>query len=214
MTEEKDGPVHYQVSVTGRQAAAFFLVLLAALGLSFFFGMKTGSAARRGPDPITALTAHSDIPVPTVPPADGGGRETPVPTEVPIGFDAPAPREDPRPVVRELAPPTATPAPRAATPTPRAEPGPARAESAESAQEHGPFWVQILVTSSARKADDLARKLKGEGFPPDVAPVPGKDGLFRVRIGPYADRPKAEAAAAKVTKAEKLTEKLLIVPGK
>ena len=56
MTEEKDGPVHYQVSVTGRQAAAFFLVLLAALGLSFFFGMKTGAAAKRGPDAVTALT--------------------------------------------------------------------------------------------------------------------------------------------------------------
>ena len=65
MTEEKEGPVHYQVSVTGRQAAAFFLVLLASLGLSFFFGMKTGAAATKGPDRVSALAAQSDIPVPT-----------------------------------------------------------------------------------------------------------------------------------------------------
>ena len=57
MTEEKAAPVHYQVAVTGRQAAAFFLVLLGALGLSFFFGMKTGAAAKRGPDAVTALAA-------------------------------------------------------------------------------------------------------------------------------------------------------------
>ncbi len=35
--------------MTGRQAAASSCVLLAALGLSFFFGMKTGAAAKKGP---------------------------------------------------------------------------------------------------------------------------------------------------------------------
>jgi cell division septation protein DedD len=222
VTEEKDGPVHYQVSVTGRQAAAFFLVLLAALGLSFFFGMKTGAAARRGPDPVSALAAQSDIPVPTVSPADDGGRATPVPTEVPIGFDAPPvrareasptpeppPRDDPRPVVRELAAPTVPPQPKATVAPPR----PAEAGPGEAAREAGPFWVQILVTGSAEKADGLSKKLKADGFKSDVSLVPGRKGLFRVRIGPYPDRAKAEAAATKVTKAEKLKDKPIVVPG-
>lgn len=218
MIEEKDGPVHYQVSVTGRQAAAFFLVLLASLGLSFFFGMKTGAAARRGPDPVSALAAQSDIPVPTAPASDGSGRATPVPTEVPIGFDTPpparvreaaprpepTPREDPRPVVRELASPTPA----------RPTPAPARAETAEAARDDGPFWVQILVTGSAEKADGLSKRLKASGFPSDVSVVPGREGLFRVRIGPYPDRAKAEAAVTKVTKAEKLQDKPIVVPGK
>lgn len=224
MTEEKDDPVHYQVSVTGRQAAAFFLVLLAALGLSFFFGMKTGAAARRGPDPVSALAAQSDILVPTLPPADGGGRATPVPTEVPIGFATPPParvreaaakpelppREDPRPVVRELAAPTAAPLPKATVAPPR----PGEAAPGAAGRDDGPFWVQILVTGSAEKADGLSKKLKAGGFPSDVSLVPGREGLFRVRIGPYPDRARAEAAVTKVTKAEKLQDKPIIVPGK
>ena len=218
MTEEKDGPVHYQVSVTGRQAAAFFLVLLGALGLSFFFGMKTGAAAKRGPDPISALTAQSDIAVPAAEAAGEGLRATPVPTEAPIGFDAPTkseppaapepaartePRaEEPKPVVKEARPePTEPPAPKAESP--KAAPAKAEAPKAAAAEE-GPFWVQVLVTKSAQKADGLAKKLKADGFKPDVALVPGKQGLFRVRVGPYADRPKAEAGAKKVEKLEKL----------
>ena len=218
MTEEKDGPVHYQVSVTGRQAAAFFLVLLGALGLSFFFGMKTGAAAKRGPDPISALTAQSDIAVPAAEAAGEGPRSTPVPTEAPIGFDAPTkseppaapepaartePRaEEPKPVVKEARPePTEPPAPKAESP--KAAPAKAEAPKAAAAEE-GPFWVQVLVTKSAQKADGLAKKLKADGFKPDVALVPGKQGLFRVRVGPYADRPKAEAGAKKVEKLEKL----------
>lgn len=218
MTEEKDGPVHYQVSVTGRQAAAFFLVLLGALGLSFFFGMKTGAAAKRGPDPISALTAQSDIAVPAAEAAGEGPRSTPVPTEAPIGFDAPTkseppaalepaartePRaEEPKPVVKEARPePTEPPSPKAESP--KAAPAKAEAPKAAAAEE-GPLWVQVLVTKSAQKADGLAKKLKADGFKPDVALVPGKQGLFRVRVGPYADRPKAEAGAKKVEKLEKL----------
>src|SRR5258706_8888698 len=57
------GPVHYQISITGRQAAAFFLALLVALGLAFFFGMKTGAAARHGD--VAAVSASIDSPQPS-----------------------------------------------------------------------------------------------------------------------------------------------------
>ncbi|HYN43742.1 MAG TPA: SPOR domain-containing protein [Thermoanaerobaculia bacterium] len=227
MTEEKDGPVHYQVSVTGRQAATFFLCLLAALGLSFFFGMKTGAAAKKGPDPIAALTAQSDISVPAVEVESRGDRATQEPTEAPIGFEAAtpvppatkppktsvpeeraAPVEEPK--IVELAPePTAVPARKAlATPVPEKEP-------AASKQGDEALWVQIVVTSDAEKADALAKKLRTDGFKPVVSPVTGKKGLsFRVRIGPYSSRSAAEAAAAKVQKAEKLQTKPIIVAGK
>ncbi|MBK9088444.1 MAG: SPOR domain-containing protein [Holophagales bacterium] len=227
MIEEKDGPVHYQVSVTGRQAAAFFLGLLAALGLSFFFGMKTGAAARKGPDPIAALTAQSDISVPSVDPESRGDKATPEPTEAPIGFEAAtpaptapkapktsvpeeraAPVEEPK--IVELAPePSAVPTRRTAS-APGPEVQPAAAKKGDEA-----LWVQIVVTSDAEKADALAKKLKSDGFNPVVSPVTGKKGLsFRVRVGPYSSRATAEAAAAKVQKAEKLQTKPIIVPGK
>ena len=248
MTDEKEGPVHYQVSVTGRQAAAFFLVLLAALGLSFFFGMKTGAAAKRGPDVATALAAQSDIPVPRVP-GEGEAVETPipVPTEVPIGFEPtaghggaahgqpaakeeapsrsePPARQEPKPVVQELAPtappkPTAVPAKPAAAPAKptaapaKATPPPKAAEKPAPAEEEGTFWVQVLVTKSAEKADGLSKKLKADGFKPDVSLVPGKQGLFRVRVGPYGDRAKAEAGEKKVEKLEQL-EATIVPAGK
>jgi DedD protein len=227
VTEEKDGPVHYQVSVTGRQAAAFFLGLLAALGLSFFFGMRTGAAAKRGMDPISALTAQSDISVPAAERESRGDKAKTEPTEAPIGFEAAtpvppvtkvpktsvpeeraAPVEEPK--IVELAPgPTAVPARKAlASPVPEKEPTAAK-------QGDEAFWVQIVVTSDAAKADALAKKLKTDGFKSVVSPVTGKKGLsFRVRIGPYSSRATAEAAATKVEKAEKLQTKPIVVPGK
>jgi len=230
VTEEKDGPVHYQVSVTGRQAATFFLGLLAALGLSFFFGMKTGAAAKRGMDPISALTAQSDIAVPAAEPERRGDRATPAPTEAPIGFEAAAPEP---PATK----PPATKAPKASVPEPRApkveepkivelapEPTavPTRKPSATAVPVKEPaaakqgdetFWVQVLVTGSAEKADGLSKKLKADGFKPDVSLVPGKKELFRVRVGPYSDRAKAEAGSKKVEKLEKL-ETTIVAPGK
>ncbi len=216
MTEEKDLPVHYQVSVTGRQAAAFFLVLLGALGLSFFFGMKTGAAAKRGPDAVTALAAQSDLPV--RPEADEDAAPTPAPTEAPLGFgSAPepvrrrdvAPTPQPEPVVREE--PAPAPVVKEVSPEPTAVPK--AVAPAPARGENGPFWVQLLVTRSAEKADTLAKKLKRDGFRSDVSLVPGKKGLFRVRVGSYPDRARAEAAAKKVQAAEKLGTRPIVVPG-
>ncbi|MBK9968239.1 MAG: SPOR domain-containing protein [Holophagales bacterium] len=238
MTEEKAAPVHYQVAVTGRQAAGFFLCLLAALGLSYFFGMKTGAAAKRGLDPISALTAQSDIPVPTAEPEGRGEKPAPEPTESPIGFVAatpepareptaavpPTPRDTPKPAVREeplpleepkvvelAPPPTVVPTRKAvATAVPAKEPA---ATKQAAKQGDDLFWVQVLVTSSPEKADGLSKKLKTDGFKPDVALVPGKKALFRVRVGPYPDRAKAEAGAKRVEKLEKL-ETTIVAPGK
>jgi DedD protein len=154
-------------------------------------------------------------------------KAAPETTEAPIGFEAATPvppatkvpktslpeeRATPvgEPKIVELAPePTAVPARKAqATPVPEKEPAAAK-------QGGEALWVQIVVTSNAEKADGLAKKLEADGFKPVVSPVTGKKGLsFRVRIGPYSSRATAEAAAAKVQKAEKLQTKPIIVPGK
>mgnify|MGYP001062122166 CR=1 FL=1 len=89
-----------------------------------------------------------------------------------------------------------------------------RVAGRRAAAEAGPFWVQLLGTSSAEKADALAKKLKVDGFRPDVSVVPGKKGLFRVRIGPYPDRTQAEAEMKKALALEKLDSKPFISTGK
>jgi cell division septation protein DedD len=61
----------------------------------------------------------------------------------------------------------------------------------------------VLATKKAQAADELMKRLKNEGFAADVSAVPGKDGWFRVRVGPFKDRSKAEATVRKI----KLTDK-------
>jgi cell division septation protein DedD len=198
-------PVHYQISVTGRQAAFFFLLLLVALALAFFFGMRTGAAARKGPGAVATLATASDLPVPTLAPSESP-REEKRPAEEALGFAA-----DKRVALKEAAAaatpapaPTAVPSPKppAATAAPPAKEAPAKAAPAKSAPK-GPFWVQVLATKKAQVADDLMKRLKDEGFAADISAVPGKDGWFRVRVGPFKDRAKAEATARKI----KLTDK-------
>ena len=202
MTEEKDGPVHYQVSVTGRQAAAFFLGLLAALGLSFFFGMKTGAAAKKGPDPISALTAQSDIAGAGGRTGDGGARRRRRCRRRRRSASRPRPRRrraDERRREGRAGPP------KSGRPAPRAEDRGARAGTDGRADaEDGARSRPGEGAAAAKKGDEallgpdrrhvqtprrrttLAKKLKADGFKPVVSPVTGKKGLsFRVRVGPY-----------------------------
>ncbi len=77
----------------------------------------------------------------------------------------------------------------------------------------GPFYVQVLATKNAAAADDLAKRLKGEGFAADVAVIPGKPGWFRVHVGPFKDRAKAEALAKKIKATDKQIKNVpLVVP--
>lgn len=205
MTEENPG-VHYQISVTGRQAAAFFFLLLVALTLAFYFGMRTGAAAKKGPGAAATLAQASDIPVPTMPPAAGAPPEKPA-EEPKLGFaeggKGPAPEapksEPPKPSATAPPPPPPTAAP--ATPTPK-----------PPAKKEGPFYVQVLATQKADVADEMTKKLRADGFSADVTPVPNKPGWFRVRVGPFADRAKADAAAGKIQKVEKTKNRPIVVP--
>jgi cell division septation protein DedD len=208
---EKSAPVHYQISITGRQAGFFFLLLLAALGLSFFFGMKTGAAAKKGPGGAAAVIASaSDIPVPTLAPAEGL-REEKKPDDT-LGIKAEEKRAAEAAPVPVAAPTAVPPTPAPPTPTAAPVPTPKPAAAAKPAPK-GPFYVQILATKDAAKADELAKRLKDEGFNADVAVIAGKPGWFRVHVGPFKDRAKAEALAKKIKATDKQIKNVpLVVP--
>jgi len=208
-------PVHYQISVTGRQAGFFFLLLLAALALAFFFGMKTGAAARKGPGAVATLVNASDLPVPTLAPSDGpretrkSGSASEGPGEEALGFAAekraalkaaagaatPAPLPTPVPALQP-------PVPTAALPVLQKDTPPKEAPVRKVASK-GPFYVQVLATKKAPAADELRKRLNDEGFAADVSAAPGKEGWFRVRVGPFKDRAKAEATAKKIKATDK-----------
>lgn len=230
-----DGAVHYQISITARQAAAFFVVLLLSLGLAFFFGMKTGAAAKRAGDPATRLAAASDLPVPTAVPIEE-------PAEKPdedrrLGFEKAKPTpaekasvsEPPRTEPQEQ--PTATPVPPKPTPEPKptktekpaVEKTPVKAPvekpaaektverpvvekpAAEKAAVDKPgasrkeaWYLQVFATKSIAAAEKLSDRLKQAKLRCDVSTDPSGSGVYRVRVGPYAEKAQAEAAKKKV----------------
>src|SRR5512135_3693220 len=166
-----DGPaaVHYQISITGRQAGVFFLLLLAALGLSFFFGMRTGAAARKGPGSSGAVIASaSDAPVPTLAPADVPREERKPDDSLGIKPEekkAAAAEEREARDAKKAAEPAPTPVPPTpmptAAPAPTHKPAPAAkaaakptAKPAAKPAPKGPFYVQILATKNAAAADE------------------------------------------------------------
>jgi cell division protein FtsN len=228
------GPVHYQISITGRQAAAFFLALLVALGLAFFFGMKTGAAARHGD--VAAVSASNDS-IASGPRAEKEepSKATQATDDRKLGFaplkpepseeaskeptKPPTKSEPPRPKPTEGAEPSPEPtaAPKAVAVSPTRPPAPEpthapKAEPTKAPEKGTPFFVQVLATKSPETADDLAKKLKKAGFKADVSEIPNRPGWFRVRVGPYPDKAKAQAAAKKIQAAEKSIKKPMVVP--
>lgn len=230
MTEppQEEEVVHYNISMTAKQAAAFFVVLLVALSLAFFFGMKTGAAARRsqGAEPGTSISELArDEKKPAVIEADRTGdagekkasRSQP---EIPAG-KAPEPSfgfsdetdrkassgSGPGKTEPPAAKTTSTTAPvptKPATPSRTAVPTPAttaKSTPTEKAAAKEQLFVQVLATNDPAKADQLRKQLKEAGFKTaDVSPVPGKADLFRVRTGPYSDRATAEKVIERLKK--------------
>lgn len=232
----EDPVVHYQISITARQAATFILGLLGALGLAFFFGMKTGASAKPAPDALTRLSEASDLPVPTA--TDEGTNPNPrrtdpdrnlgfapAPKSAPAAAPPPAPTATSTATVSEPPPPekvavkaapTAAPEPaepvkptaavtavKAATEIPTAAP-------TKSAPKKDAWWVQVFASNNAASCDEVAARLRRAKLPADISVHPQKKGWFRVRVGPYADKARADAAAKKVVEADKSVKKPIV----
>lgn len=106
----------------------------------------------------------------------------------------------PPPIVEEAPPkpaPKATPTQRAPTP---AKPEPRRAETTAPAPapEDG-FVVQVFSSGDQTQATRVRDKLQTSGYSAFLSPVEvNTQTMYRVRVGPYADRAEAETAAARV----------------
>jgi len=118
--------------------------------------------------------------------------------EVPIGLSVPAtilpsPAATPAPAIAAVPEERMlTPAP---TPTPKTEPKPA-------AKSLGSYYVQVGIFVNAASARRLERQLRDKKFGVVVDQLnrSGKE-MFRVRVGPEANRAAANALAKKLTDA-------------
>jgi cell division septation protein DedD len=88
---------------------------------------------------------------------------------------------------------------------PVAAPPPAGPEASTTVPPGRSFSVQVGAFADAAPAEQLARRLKGQGLPVYVAPGTGSDARkWRVRVGPLADRAEAERLAERLEKRDKL----------
>jgi DedD protein len=197
---------HYQVSLTSRQALGLFLGLLAAIGLAYFLGVMTGLADRgepsRGDEALEAAAAAPE-PTETVPvPVRGvepgaAARPSAEPTAAPAAAGEPETIQafDDRP----SGAPSETPA--------------ARAPTAAAVAAGDGFWVQVYSLSNASEARQRSVSLASRGYASRVSESTGRGGkLWRVRVGPYATREQADAAAKKLGREEK-TETWIVPQG-
>ncbi len=97
--------------------------------------------------------------------------------------------------------PTPTSTPKAATtkpvtPPPAAKPAPAAAAPAAKGNDAG-WFLQFGAFSTKGAADSVVRDLKGKGY---TASAVSSGTLFKVRMGPYADRAEADKMVGRLTK--------------
>lgn len=193
---------HYQVSFTPRQALSLFVGLLVALGLAYFFGLRTGLAGR-GPDNVAdAGGAGGAAAEEANAPAAAGGDH--------LVFPAPVTGVAPQ----ASAVPTA---PAVIQPFEDGEGGsPARAPVAVATLRPSPsggFRVQVISVSSRADADAEARRLSRRGFSAHVEQGRSASGaVYRVRVGPYATREEAAGAASRLA-AEGRRDTWIVPPG-
>jgi len=156
----------------------------------------TPSATAGRADAERPASARADAPT-----SASGTRTEPKPAATPR-VEAPKPA----PVARAEAPKPAQAAPIRADPppAPRVSEPPARAGTADSKPDTKPAsgWaVQVGSFASRDNAERLARQLKGKGFAATVSQSPKGKRLWRVRVGPEADRAAAVALGAKLRSA-------------
>lgn len=121
-------------------------------------------------------------------------------TGVPLALPEPLPVQ-----AEETSPPAPTPVQRPApTPVQLPEPTPA------TAGETPGFYVQLGAFSENARAEGLASRVRSAGFDAFVQRAVMQNGtLYRVRIGPIAERAAADTLAARVSRA--ISERAVVV---
>lgn len=217
-----------EIQVSAKQLVFLFMASVVLAVAVFLLGVSVGRGVRdRTGAPAAAEATASSTPGTAVGPMPPVTEIPPKTLQYPdlskgdgsVGTAASAKSEPPPsaatttdvPDVAEPEGPSTTKEAKAATPqpvvTPKPEPAPrSAAKPAElpAPPKAGSGWsLQMGAFRSRENADKQAASLKAKGYPATVSAPAG--GLFRVRVGPYADRAEADRVAAKVKQQEGFT---------
>ncbi len=216
---------YVEFQLDGKQILIVLAGILILCSISFYFGRRVGRAeAARAGDPLapamsatggeslqaedaaaglTFFDTVGERPKPASPPpvvsgtAEAASRPPRTPASEPSRSEPAAP--EPGRAPRQAPPPAAS-----QTPPPATQQAPVPA-AASPAPAGGGVEIQVAVLSDRTSADELAARLRAKGYRPEVSPL-RSDGRtrYRVRVGGYADRAAAEAAAARLEREESL----------
>jgi DedD protein len=203
----------HEIQLSGKQLVALFMATTVVAVVIFLCGVQVGRNVKG--DRVAAEPSDTVASSTAPPPASTSIVATP--SSGPPAAEPPAPAQDDelsyakrlqqadQPASEKLASPpqTAAPplvakqqpaAPPAATPAPAAAP---------SAGKPGAWIVQLSALQDRGVAANTVRDLVAKGYPAFVLdPAPGAPAIYRVQVGGYPDRDKAEQAARRLEKDE------------
>ena len=232
MTDSTHDALHdegfHEIQLSGKQLVALFMATTVVAVVIFLCGVQVGrnvkgdrvaagdagdtTATAAAPPPASTPTqaAASSGPPAAEPPAPAaepddelsyakrlqaadpaaGDKLSAKPAEPVAAAAARAPEPKPEP---KAAPQTKQPAPSVAAPAP----------AAASSARPGTWIVQLTALQDRAAAANIARTLAAKGYPAFVVEPPaGAPVIYRVQVGGYPDRDKADQAARKLEKDE------------
>ncbi len=207
----------HEIQLSGKQLVFLFMATTIVAVVIFLCGVQVGRNVRGGdrmavldPDVAAAAAAATTAPPPASTPTQAAASSGPPAAEPPapaqdaddeLSYAKRLQQADPA-AGDKVAAPAAKPAPVVAT---KAAPAPPAQTTASPASEGRPgAWiVQLSANKDRKQAVGVAQELAGKGYPAFVLdPAPGAPVIYRVQVGGYPDRDKAEQAAHKLEKDE------------
>lgn len=215
-------PSYYEIALTNRQVLTVFVILLICVVTAFFAGVWVGREGGVGvsepelaevegvPEdeegrPLRELRFFTDKP-----PADTAPKLNPETTLLAdLGGVTPetgsaAKEQAPADISAEIKQEASSVQIRKPA-TVQTAGEPSRPETEGLTPDTGILVIQVFFSSDEDKAQNLVDRLGSGGFPAFLSPVEvGGETMYRVRLGPYNERPDAEAVATRVRQLYKL----------
>jgi hypothetical protein len=210
----------HEIQLSGKELVFLFMATTIVAVMIFLCGVQVGRGVRsdRGSetgDTVASATPPPAAATPSQPVAAGGppAAEPPAPAPEPedelsyakrLQGEQPASADklkSPSSTAQAPAPKVSAPPaqPRAAAPPPRPEP----AAAPQSTGRQGGWIVQITALQDRAACATIAQRLVSKGYPAFVLdPAAGSPKIYRVQVGGYPDRDKAEQAARRLAAEE------------
>ncbi len=193
----------YEIQLTNKQLVFYFMAGATGLILSFLAGVMVGRGVDQGAAEVQAarpvqeeriVSEETPRPAPSAQEMTYAQRLEGERTEERLERVKPSPAAvTPSPKVAAVAPSPAAPR----TPPVTVPPATTAARPAAG----GAFALQVGAFKDRATAESMVGRLKGKGFAAYL--VTPQEGLFNVRVGPFATRPEAEKAQEQL-RAQKL----------